>query len=42
MAESAVLRVEKGSDSMEAAMAQLNLYKAVENHLLLKRNYFFR
>ena len=32
MAESAILRVEKnfGSDSIEAAMAQLNLYKAVE------------
>lgn len=32
MAESAVLRVEKnfGPDSIEAAMAQLNLYKAVE------------
>ena len=32
MAESAILRVEKnfGPDSIEAAMAQLNLYKAVE------------
>ncbi|GGP01846.1 acyl-CoA dehydrogenase [Cloacibacterium rupense] len=32
MAESAILRVEKhfGPDSVEAAMAQLNLYKAVE------------
>ena len=32
MAESAVLRAEKhfASDSVEAAMAQLNLYKAVE------------